>query len=106
MKIKYLKNIYLGVEAKEQYRHIKARLLIRKFSQELYFITLPVFGNELLEIYPSIQLKQQHFTNYPVYVVGLAVGKAEALKVATDIIDTTYKDTSKFAIKEYLNFGM
>lgn len=106
MKIKYLKNIFLGSKAKPKYRSIRAKLLVRKFTPELYFITLPVFGNNMLEIYSSAQFRQKHYRKTPVYVIGLAIGKEEALNVVTDIIDTTYRETNNFAIKEYLNFGM
>lgn len=98
----WYKNLYIGEKAKEHEQKIIGNIKKRKIVYNAYVITLPISKGNVLEIYPSFVLSQKHYRNIDFTVVGIAVGKDEALKIIENIIMDCYRATGEFDARQFV----
>ena len=86
--------LYLSPEIKEEYKiHIKSL----KKNKSSFFLYLAVFlegETELCLIHNSIFLA--NYRKSDAFIVGLALGKTEGMRLIRDIIEDTYKKRKDF----------
>ena len=78
----------------------------RKLTQVVYCITLPVNGENTMEIYSSRELWFQYYREKKLVVIGLAKTKENAEKLAAQIcLDTVERqgDISPTLVREYFS---
>ena len=91
MKITWYDHLYVGDKAKKKrYRIIQA---IRKarIQTGAYVITPAFNGNNILDIYPAMELASPYYKDNDFFIIGIAVDYWEALEVAGKIIDDLYR---------------
>ncbi len=103
--MKFAPNLYYGNKALEHRTSIRWRLQHGSVMRDAYALILPLYGPDLLEIYPSYAFKNHHFRKYPVYVVGLAIGREEAYELVRRIIEDVLAETGKLDIMSYFKSG-
>lgn len=69
-------------------------------------MTLPVFGEGLLEVYDFNEFQQGIYKHYmdDIHIVGIAPSKKLAYYVVRDIIDDVYKNTGTFDCDTYFKY--
>ncbi|MCR4908172.1 MAG: hypothetical protein K5985_05020 [Lachnospiraceae bacterium] len=67
-----------------------------------FLVTLPRFGNDLLEIYSFRMLNKRYYRLYPPLIVGVAKGYDEAVNTARRIVEETWRSTGGFDVKGYI----
>lgn len=98
----FYKRLYASPGLKRKRRSIVRKLKQRKLMPNLYVITLPK-NSDLLEFYQSFLLKQPFYDNKDnmPFIVGIANGYEEAVKLTTDIIMDVYNKTGSFDIRKF-----
>lgn len=100
--MKWYNNLYVGEKAKKRKHKIVMRALRHKPQIGIYMITLPVNDCNALEIYPSYILLQKHYRKKDMFIVGISVGRDEALNVMQEIIMDCYNRTGQFLVRKMI----
>ena len=100
--MEFYKRLYLGESAEKDHRRIVWKLKHRAGQVDVYVITLPLGGSDLLEIYHCSILKQKYFKDKPFFVVGIAKGKQEAVELSCKIVEELYTMTDGFDMKKFI----
>ncbi len=74
----------------------------KKLTPDVYVISLASNSENLLDIIPSIELLQKGYPKEQVRIIGLAMGKNEAVELVRKIVDETYQATGNVKVEEYL----
>lgn len=97
--MKFYKCLYVGDSIQEPSK-IKHKLK-RGMSLSVYVICIAQ-GNDQLEIFQSIYLKQSYYKYHPPIVVGIAMDYNEAVGLVTKITRECIAATGNCNLKEYL----
>jgi hypothetical protein len=89
--MQFCDRVYFGEKAKRNGPEIMEKLKRGSLQPEVYVITPPLAGNNLLEIYPSAELLLPPFCAQERLIVGVAVTYWEALEVVRQIVDDLQK---------------
>lgn len=68
----------------------------------IYLLTLSQHPDNVLEILPALNLAQKAARRRCPRIIGMALGKEEALEVTQEILLETYGETGTFHVREYL----
>ncbi len=99
-KIRWYRYLYLGEKAEK--KDIWEKLRGNGIHPRLFLLVLPSNPSNVLDILPQPVLFQEHYQKIPLYVVGAAWGKKEAMELAGKIIMETYRTTGTTKAAEYL----
>lgn len=94
--MRFSEHLYVGKKAEPVKEQIRKLLQEKKLQPEVYVITPPRSGNNVLDIYPSALLQIPPYRNEEFLILGIAVTYWEALEVVRDIIDDRYQKTGAF----------
>jgi len=100
--MRWYNHLYVGEKAKKRRFHIIQGLREGKLQPEVYVITPPQNGNNILDIYPSPMLLLPPYRNEDMMILGIAVTYWEALEVVRDIVDTMYRETGGFDLSQFM----
>lgn len=95
-------HLYVGEKAERRRFPILEGLRAGKLQPEVYVITPPQNGNNILDIYPSAMLLLPPYRDEDMTIVGIAVTYWEALEVVRDIVDDLYRETGGFDIRAWV----
>lgn len=101
--MKFYHKLYVGMHAKEQKRKIIHKAKHAKPQPGVYFVTLPVNGLNNLEIYPSWVFLQPYYRKKEILVLGISVGKDEAVQLVEEILMDCYHQTGQFQVGDYIS---
>lgn len=94
--MQFSEHLYVGKKAEPVKAQILRLLQENKLQPEVYVITPPRNGNNVLDIYPSVLLQIPPYRNEELLILGIAVTYWEALEVVRDMIDDLYQRTGAF----------
>lgn len=94
--MQFSEHLYVGKKAEPVKAQILRLLQKNKLQPEVYVITPPRNGNNVLDIYPSVLLQIPPYRNEEFLILGIAVTYWEALEVVRDMIDDLYQRTGAF----------
>lgn len=79
------------------------RYAARKTPVGVYVITLPVFGDGILEIYDINELTQRTYAMLgdSIHIVGAAETRLNAMLVVRDIVEDIYNKTGGVSVAEF-----
>lgn len=100
-RITWYKKLYLSENAKKKHRKIMWKVKHKAGMIDTYLITVPRYGTNQLEIINSSELLQKHYDGISTYVVGIAIGYEQALKLVEKIVMDVLKETKQVRIREY-----
>ena len=98
-------HLYVGEKAKRMRFQILQGLRDRKLQPEVYVITPPQNGNNVLDIYPSPMLLLPPYRDENLLILGIAVTYWEALEVVREIVDDMYRETGACCLEAFLKLG-
>ncbi len=96
--------IYLDEKIARSIKKYKKRLEKKKWLPQVYCITLPINGENIMEIYSSSEFWFKHYQNRKMVLIGLARTREAAGKLAAQIcLDTIQRqgDISPALVKSY-----
>lgn len=96
------KYLYVGKKARKQRYSIIQGLREGKFQPEVYVITPPQNGNNILEIYSSALLLLPSYRDQDRLILGIAADYWEALEVTRDMVADLYRETGGFNLACWL----
>lgn len=99
--MRYYKHLYLakGIRKKDQ---VIRKLEENKLQMNIHIITLPMNGEDQLEIYHSMVLLQPEFPHDDFFVVGIAKGYEDAVEMVEEIAREVYNKTKGADIRSYI----
>ena len=92
----WYKHLYIGKKASRRRFAILQGIRQKKIQPEVYVITPPQNGNNVLDIYPSAMLLLPPYRDQEHLLIGGAVTYWEALEVVRQIVDDMYRTTGGF----------
>lgn len=95
-------HLYVGEKAKRRRFAIIQGIREERLQPEVYVITPPQNGNNILDIYPSAMLLLPPYRGEDFLVLGIAVTYWEALEVVRQMVDDMYRQTGRFSLAEFL----
>ena len=98
--IHWYRSLYLGREAQSKKNIWKK--LENGFHPRLYLLVLPSNRANVLDLLPQPVLSQPHYRKAPLYVVGAAWTKTEAMELAGELVTEVYLATGKTNVAAYL----
>ena len=98
--IRWYRSLYLGEEARKKKNIWKK--LEGGLHPKLYLLVLPSNRNNVLDLLPQPVLSQPHYKKEPLYAVGAAWTKAEAMELAGEIVLCAWRATGKTDVAAYL----
>lgn len=101
MKIKYYNNLYVSPKCEKNIRKIKMRIRLRRLFPK-YTIIVVSKGNDQLEYFDTIQLKQPHFKKESFIVAGIAEDYKAALELVEKIVIDSVNAGYGGNVKEYI----
>lgn len=90
----------MGKEARNK-KNLEKKLA-EGMHPKLYLLTLPSNRANVLELLPQPVLCQKYYKKAPLYVVGIAWTKREAMELAGALIMDAYRATGKTDVAAYL----
>lgn len=99
--MRWYRKLYMGKLARKQRFRIVSFVKRKKTMQDVFLITLATNPNNLLDIYPSDVLIQPFFEDRDIFILGIAVGKGEALELTQTILDEVYQATGTTQVRSY-----
>lgn len=103
MKISWYDHLYVGDKAKKKRYQIIQAIRNSRLISGAYVITPSLSGNNVLDIYPAMELSAPWYRNEEFFIIGIAADYWEALEVTRQIIDELYRNTGGFDLAGYLN---
>lgn len=100
--MKWYQNIYLGEGVRPRYKKYKKWIQNKKTVPGVYLITLSENPDNIMEIISSIMLIQEYERYGCPEIIGMALGKEEAVRIVQRIVEEMYRGTGDFHLKEYL----
>ncbi len=97
------KNLYVGKMSDKNVIKIIRKIKKFKLCTGVVLITLPLFGQGLLEIYDMNEFQQEYYKRHSdeIHVVGISQTKRQAYRLVRDIIDDVYAKTGAFDCVSY-----
>ena len=86
-RIRWYRKLYMTERARKKRYKIIWRVNHKAGLLNTYLIILPRYGNNQLEIINSTELLKKHYDNTTTFIVGIAIGKEEALELVERIVD-------------------
>ncbi len=74
-----------------------------KYVPGIFVITLPLFGDGILEIYELNEFRQGVYQNMSdsIHIVGAAPTRGQAVALVRDIVDDIYRKTGGVDVKRF-----
>ncbi|MGN0158123.1 MAG: hypothetical protein ACI39W_03130 [Brotaphodocola sp.] len=94
----FSEHLYVGKKAQPVKKQILELLEQKKLQPEVYVITPPRNGNNVLDIYPSALLLLPPYRDEDFQILGVAVTYWEALEVVRTMVDDMYQKTGTFHV--------
>ncbi|MDO5520265.1 MAG: hypothetical protein Q4G58_07230 [bacterium] len=99
--IKWYQHLYLDQKAEKKIEKLKSKIEDGKISINLYCVCIASNEDNILDIMNVNELLFRHYARIPVYIVGLAYSKENALKLVEEIVLDIYNNTDEFNAREY-----
>ncbi len=101
--VTYRPELYLGdsINGKKLDKIMK-KLEKRPLLSGVFLIAISHSASDQLDILDARQLAQSYYKKYPLYVVGIAADREEALKLVERLVQECLEARGDCALKEYL----
>ncbi len=99
--LKWHKNCFVGKNVRDLER-IQEKLENRRLVPGIYLLVLSENPRNIMEMFPAVTLLQRTAADLCPEIIGIALGKEEAVSLAEEIIRQVYEETGDVQVKEYL----
>ena len=104
--MRWYKELYIGETLRNDAALVQAEVRAFLPPPEIYLICLSTNGVDLLDITPTVALKQIGAKNRTWDIIGMARGKDEAVKLAAAIIEDVWKKTGALDVRTFVDGQM
>lgn len=104
--MRWYKELYIGETLRIDAAIIQAEVRAWNPPPEIYLLCLATNGIDLLDITPTVALKQAGAKKREWSIVGMARGKAEAVNLAAAVVEDVWKKTGGFHIRAFVENQM
>lgn len=101
----WCKKFYCGDGIESDCARIVRLIKHKKPVEDIFVIALPVYGNNLLDIFEASELLKPFHNTKNLEIVGIASGKDSAMLLCGRIVDEVYKETGGFDVAAYIRQG-
>lgn len=102
MKINWYERLFVGDDARKKRHQIIRSIRNSRPMLGIYVITPSLNGNNILDIYPALELYAPWNSKEEFFILGIAADYQEALLVAGQIVAQLYGQTGSFDLTGYL----
>ena len=102
MQMKFYCDLYVSECWQKKKAKIIKKLKANRVQPQVYVVALAQGGQNELEFFSSILLKQHVFDNADIFVVGIADGYDEALAMVRDIVEEVYNAAGDAGLRTYI----
>ena len=99
--LKWHNNCFVGKNVRDLER-IQEKLENRRLVPGIYLLVLSDNPRNIMELFPAVTLLQRTAADLCPEIIGIALGKEEAVSLAEEIIRQVYEETGDVQVKEYL----
>lgn len=99
--LKWYKNCFVGKNVRDLER-IQEKLENRRLVPGIYLLVLSENPRNIMEMFPAVTLLQRTAADLCPEIIGISLGKEEAVSLAEEIIRQVYEETGDVQVKEYL----
>ena len=99
--MRFYRNLYAGEKASRSHFAIIRALRKEKHRHDSYVITRAFDSDGILEIYQDSMLFKDYYREKDPLVLGIAVGRPEAMEVARTIVSDLYARNGDFDIDAF-----
>lgn len=100
--VEWSNHLYVGEKAAKKKHRYQKDVESGKFQPGLYLITPSASDRDLLDILPACELLQPYYRDRRISILGLALGRNEALELVRKLVTDCYLETGDFQIAEWL----
>lgn len=100
--MKIYRHLYVSQELEEKREKVLKKLRKNSLQPTIYVLALSQGGQNNLEFFSSVLLKQKVFAHTPLFVVGIAKGYDDALFLVEQITKEVYDSTKGLNIRQYI----
>lgn len=100
-RLDWTKKVYYGKKAQKKKRRWKKELKKGKLLPNVYVISFASSETDLFDIIPAWVLSKTDYPRENVKILGIAVGKSEALELVEKLVMKTYLETGGFCVREF-----
>ena len=100
--MKWITPLYIGEKAEKKKGKIIRGIKQRKAFLNTYVLMLPNNPKNQLDIIQATELKQPFYKTKDFVIVGIALGKEEAIELVAQITDDAVREIGTPMIKDYL----
>ena len=98
----WYKHLYLDRKCMRHTNRLKYKIEHGAAHKGVYLIHLPDRAGAVLELIPSILLRQSRYPREQLCIIGMAGDRAGALELIRKIVDEVYRAQHNFDIASYL----
>ena len=97
--LKWHKNCFVGKNVRDLER-IQEKLENRRLVPGIYLLVLSENPRNIMEMFPAVTLLQRTAADLCPEIIGIALGKEEAVSLAEEIIRQVYEETGDVQVKK------
>ncbi len=99
--LRWVDHYYVGSGIKDSDK-IRKKIDQGNITPDIYVLTLSDNPGNLLEMFPSVLLKQRWMRELCPTIIGMARGKDGAIELVTNILLEIYRETGEFQVEDYI----
>lgn len=99
--VQWATRLYIGEKMKKKKDQAIASINNREATFDVYCIAFASQPANLFDIMDANELLFPHYKRAEVRIVGLARGKAEAIRLVQDMLMEVYQNTGEFNVRTY-----
>ncbi len=100
--MRWFSRLYVGEKASKRRFAIIQGIREQKLQPDVYVITPPQNGNNILDIYPSPMLLLPPYRDQDLQILGIAVTYWEALEVVRRMVDDMVQSEAGLCLSKFL----
>lgn len=102
MRVKFYCDLYVSPEWRKKKEKLMRLVRRRRLRPSMYVVALAQGGQNELEFFSSILLKQHVFDNSEIFVVGIADGYEDALSIVEELTDKVYQMSGTAMLRRFV----
>jgi len=95
--------LYVSDSAREKKRKLMSDIRAHRLHPGAYVIVLAANGTDLLDLIPAFMLSKDGYRGHSIRVLGLAIGRKDAMELAARMIGDVYDKTGGFDVRGYFS---
>lgn len=99
--VRWNKELYIDDELGESIEDIKHKVEMNRIVLGVYCIVLSFNKDNMLDIMSVNELRQRHYDDITIDIVGVASSKKRAIKLVAKMAEDVYAKTKEYDIKKY-----